>query len=211
MHSAIETWIFDLDNTLYSPATGLVDQINRRMTDFVMRELKLDEAAANAYRHATWQSHGITMNALISDHGVDATQFLAETHDIDYGPLAPSPGLKAAIAALPGRKIVHTNGARDHAVRVLDRLHLRDEIDALWAIEEAGFTPKPRPDATDRLIAAHAIAPGTAAMIEDSSANLAVPKARGMTTVLVSHDRDPTPDDHIDHLTSDLIGFLTPR
>ncbi|MEM7176493.1 MAG: pyrimidine 5'-nucleotidase [Pseudomonadota bacterium] len=211
MHSAIETWIFDLDNTLYSPATGLLDQINRRMTDFVMRELNIDEAAANAYRHTRWQSHGLTMNALISEHGVDAEQFLAETHDIDYGPLAPSPALRAAITALAGRKIVHTNGARDHAARVLARLDLSDVIDAVWAIEEAGFTPKPRPDATDLFIAAHAIAPGTAAMIEDSSANLAVPKARGMTTVLVTHDLDPTPGDHIDHLTSDLIGFLTPR
>ncbi|MBY8975136.1 pyrimidine 5'-nucleotidase [Rhodobacteraceae bacterium NNCM2] len=208
MHAAVETWIFDLDNTLYAPATGLLDQINARIKGFIMRELCLDEAGADAYRHATWLSHGITLNALVADHGVDAAVYLAETHDIDYAILTPAPDLAAAIAALPGRKIVHTNGARGHADRVLDRLRLSTLIDDVWAIEESGFTPKPSPLATDRLIAAAGFDPRTAVMIEDSPANLSVPKARGMTTVLVTHGAEVEEADHVDHRIDDLVAFL---
>ena len=203
----IETWIFDLDNTLYCPSTGLVDQINARMTAFVMRVLALSRDEADAYRSATWKSHGITMNALVEEHGVDPADFLAETHDIDYAPLRPVPGLASAIADLQGRKIVHTNGARGHAERVLDRLGLAREINAVWAIEDTGHIPKPRAEATELLIAGEGIDPVAAVMVEDTPHNLAVPKARGMTTVLVGAEMAEA--DHIDHVTQDLAQLLT--
>ncbi|MEM9735498.1 MAG: pyrimidine 5'-nucleotidase [Pseudomonadota bacterium] len=201
----IDTWIFDLDNTLYPASLGLVGQINARMTGFLMRKLDLDRAAADAYRHRTWVSHGITLRALVEEHGVDAAAFLAETHDIDYGPLVPNPALTRAIAALPGRKLVHTNGARVHAERVLARLGLGSAIEAVWAIEDAGLMPKPMAAAHQSFVEIHGIEPTRAAMLEDSAANLAVPKEMGMATILIG---DGTPPAHVDRIAPGIMDFL---
>ncbi|MEM7240491.1 MAG: pyrimidine 5'-nucleotidase [Pseudomonadota bacterium] len=209
MHDRISTWIFDLDNTLYPPETGLLSQINARMTAFVVRELGVSRSRADDYRHETWKTHGITMNALVADHGVDPHAFLAETHDIDYAPLTACPFQRSAVAGLSGRRIIHTNGARRHAERVLDRLELADLFDGIWAIEDLGFAPKPHRTATDGLISRAGFDPATALMIEDSSANLRAPKARGMTTVLVSGGGLQPAEDHIDYVTADLTAFLS--
>ncbi|MEM8790912.1 MAG: pyrimidine 5'-nucleotidase [Pseudomonadota bacterium] len=207
MRGTIDTWIFDLDNTLYDPGLGLMDQISERMHGFVMRELKMTLREAEIFCDESWRNHGITMRALVQDHGIDPDAFLSETHDIDYSRVTPRPGLREAIAGLDGRKIVHTNGARAHALEVLDRLHLTSEFDAVWAIEDLDYTPKPDAAAHDRVIAAHGIAPARAVMFEDTPHNLKVPKARGMTTILVTNNSPPDAR-HIDHVTPDLAGFL---
>ena len=36
----VETWVFDLDNTLYPPGVRLFDQIEARMTAYVMRDAR---------------------------------------------------------------------------------------------------------------------------------------------------------------------------
>ncbi|MEL6478622.1 MAG: pyrimidine 5'-nucleotidase [Pseudomonadota bacterium] len=204
---AFDTWIFDLDNTLYPARLGLVEQINARMTAWVMRELGLDRAGADAYRARTWRDYGITLRGLIEEHGADAAAFLHETHDIDYAALAPAPRLAEAVARLPGRKIVHTNGARAHAERVLARTGLAPHIDALWAIEEADLVPKPRPEATRRILAGLRIDPARAVMLEDSPANLATAKQAGMATVWVTRE-EAAPAAHIDHTARNPVDFL---
>ena len=40
--SHVNTWVFDLDNTLYPPSARLFDQIEQRMTDWVMTALNVD-------------------------------------------------------------------------------------------------------------------------------------------------------------------------
>ena len=204
----IDTWIFDLDNTLYPARLGLVEQINTRMTRFVMRELRVDREQADRYREQSWRRHGITLHALMADYGTSADRFLAETHDIDYGPLAPAPRLAEAVARLPGRRIVHTNGARIHAERVLDRLGLRDLFDGVWAIEDAGLIAKPAPEATRAIIDAFGFEPGTAIMLEDSLANLASAKASGMQTVWITRE-GTAPPPHVDHVAANPVTFLT--
>ena len=208
MRNSIRTWIFDLDNTLYDPRLGLLDQISARMHGFVMRELAMTHREARIYCEESWRNHGITMRALVQDYGVDPEDFLAETHDIDYDHVDPCFDLKAAIANLEGEKIIHTNGARSHALEVLERLHLANEFDAVWAIEDLDYAPKPQAEAHDRVIEAHDIDPATAVMFEDTAHNLEVPKARGMTTTLVTPGPRPQNALHIDHITYDLKGFL---
>ncbi|MEM1276828.1 MAG: pyrimidine 5'-nucleotidase [Pseudomonadota bacterium] len=208
MRDTITSWIFDLDNTLYDPRLGLLDQISARMHGFVMRELAMTRREAKVYCEESWRNHGITMRALVRDYGIDPADFLAETHDIDYEHVVPCFDLKAAIANLDGQKIIHTNGARSHAMEVLDRLHLTNEFDAVWAIEDVDYAPKPHAEAHDRVISEHEIDPKSAMMFEDTPHNLEVPKARGMTTALVSAGPRPLDALHIDHVTYDLKGFL---
>ena len=203
---AVRVWVFDLDNTLYPPATRLFDQIDRRMTAYVMRELGLPEAAADRLRHDYWQTYGTTLAGLIAHHGIDPDPYLDEVHDIDFSALAPDPALRAGIAALPGRRIVYTNGSSPYARRVIAARGLDGLFDAVYGVEHAGYRPKPQPEAFAAVFAADGLDPARAAMFEDDPRNLRVPHRLGMRTVHVAPD--PEPADHIHHHTTDLAAFL---
>ena len=205
--SHVRTWVFDLDNTLYPPAARLFDQIEARMNAWVMRELRLSRAQADALRAAYWRDHGTTLSGLMLHHGVDPWPYLREVHDISMDALAPDPALTAAIAALPGRRIVYTNGDAEYAARVLAARGLSGAFDAIYGIEHADWRPKPERAAFDRIFAADRLDPATAAMFEDDIRNLAVPHALGMRTVHVGPAPDPQP--HVHHHTADLPAFLS--
>ncbi|MEL6915731.1 MAG: pyrimidine 5'-nucleotidase [Pseudomonadota bacterium] len=202
-----DTWIFDLDNTLYPPEARLFDQIERRMAAFIARELSVTEAAAHDLRARYWAEHGTTLAGLMSDHDVDPQDFLADVHDIDFTSLSPHPGLRDAIAALPGRKIVFTNGDVPYAQNVLAAIGLSESFDALYGIEHAQYVPKPAAEAYASVFGLDGLAPERSVMFEDSQRNLRVPHALGMTTVYVG------PGDaegaHVHHTTADLVGFLS--
>ncbi len=202
----VDAWVFDLDNTLYPPHLRLFDQIEVRMTRYVMDRLGLDRAAADRLRADYWRDHGTTLSGLMREHGLDPRPYLADVHDIDLSILPPDPDLARAIARLPGRRIVYTNGAADYALRVLAARGLGGLFDAIYGIEAAGFRPKPERAAFETIFAADGLTPARAAMFEDDARNLAAPHAMGLCTVHVAPAPEPGP--HIDHHTDDLTGFL---
>ena len=134
--------------------------------------------------------------------------FLADVHDIDAGCVDPDPELGALIAALPGRKIVFTNGGGGHPHRVLARLGIASQFEHLFDLEAAGMVPKPRRGAYERLIAACGIAPRCALLIEDTPRNLEPARGLGFITVLVGSIRPEPMPDYIDHTAPDLKSFL---
>jgi putative hydrolase of the HAD superfamily len=203
----VRTWVFDLDNTLYSPAVRLFDQIDRRMTAYVMRVLGLPQDHADRLRHDYWRTYGTTLAGLMTHHGIDPDPYLVEVHDIDFSVLSPDPALRAGIAALPGRRIVYTNGSAPYARRVIAARGLEGLFDAVYGVEDAGFHPKPRAEAFERVFGIDGLDPACAAMFEDDPRNLAVPHALGMRTVHVAPQ--PEPAEHIQHHTDDLAAFLT--
>jgi putative hydrolase of the HAD superfamily len=202
----VRTWIFDLDNTLYPPEARLFDQIEVRMTDWVMSELGLARAEADALRRHYWQRYGTTLAGLMEEHGVDPAPYLHEVHEIDLGALIPDPGLASAINALPGRRIVYTNGSAPYAMRVLARREIGHLFDAVYGVEHAGYRPKPERRAFEAILAADGSDATEAAIFEDDPRNLEEPAALGMRTVLVG----PEPGDHlhVHHHTTDLARFL---
>ncbi|MCR9125046.1 MAG: pyrimidine 5'-nucleotidase [Rhodobacteraceae bacterium] len=204
--SHVTQWVFDLDNTLYPPSARLFDQIEVRMTDFVMTALRVDRPEADRLRRHYWLTHGTTLAGLMREHAVDPGPYLTEVHDISLDHLERDHMLAARIAALPGRKIVYTNGCGPYAERVLKARGLDRVIDAIYGVEHAGFLPKPERAAFERVFAADGIAPARAAMFEDDARNLAAPHAMGMRTVHVAGT--PLAADHIHHHTDDLTGFL---
>ncbi len=206
--SHVETWVFDLDNTLYPPEMALFEQINARMTAYVMTELGVGAAEADRLRHDYYHAHGTTLAGLMADHGVDPEPFLDDVHRIDFSVLHPDPDLIAAIAALPGRRIIYTNGTAPYARAVIEHRGLSDLFDAVYGVEHAGFRPKPERAAFDAVFAQDGFEPARAAMFEDEPRNLAVPFAMGMRTVHVA--KTPVVADHIQYHTSDLAHFLQP-
>ncbi|MCU0800980.1 MAG: pyrimidine 5'-nucleotidase [Rhodobacteraceae bacterium] len=202
----VRTWVFDLDNTLYPPAARLFDQIEVRMTDWVMQALSVDRAEADRLRLHYWQTHGTTLAGLMAEHGVDPHPYLVDVHDISFDVLQPDPALAAAIAALPGRRIVYTNGSAPYARKVLAARGLTAVFDAVYGVEHADFHPKPAPLAYQTVFGRDGLDPATAAMFEDDPRNLAAPHAMGLRTVLVGPDAHDAA--HIQHHTTDLTAFL---
>ncbi len=204
--SHITTWVFDLDNTLYPPEARLFDQIRVRMTAWVMEALGVDKSEADRLRVHYWETHGTTLAGLMREHDVDPEPYLVDVHNISMDSLTPAPQLAAHINALPGRKIVYTNGCAPYAERVLEARGLAGQFDAIYGVEHAGFLPKPEKGAFDAVFTRDKLAPHTAAMFEDDPRNLAVPHDMGMRTVHVAPTRAHAP--HVQFHTDDLTLFL---
>lgn len=202
----VTTWVFDLDNTLYPPRYRLFDQIEVRMTEWVMAALKVSREEANHLRQHYWDSYGTTLAGLMREHDIDPLPYLAAVHDIDFSLLPPDPELAAHIADLPGRRIVYTNASEPYAVKVLEARGLSGLFDAIYGVEHAGFHPKPDRAAFEMVFGLDRLDPTQAAMFEDDARNLKVPHEMGMRTVHVAPEA--APQDHIHHHTDDLTAFL---
>lgn len=206
LFSHVSHWVFDLDNTLYPPKVRLFDQIEIRMTNWVMQELDVDRAEADRLRKKYWREHGTTLAGLMREHNVDPDPYLHDVHDISFDALEPDPDLASHITNLPGRKIVYTNGSAPYAEQVLAARGLSGLFDAIYGVEHADFHPKPDRAAFDTVFTRDGVQPHLAAMFEDDPRNLAVPHELGMKTVHVAPT--PEPADHIHHHTDDLTAFL---
>ncbi len=218
----VESWVFDLDNTLYSAECQLFAQIDVRMTAFIRERLPLDHDAARKLQKDYYVKYGTTMSGLMHEHDICPDEFLEFVHDIDLAPITENPALGAALEALPGRKFIYTNGSVKHAENVAGALGVLHHFDEVFDIKAAGYAPKPKREPYEKFLSSHNIDPHRAVMFEDLMQNLEAPHALGMTTVLVSsdaawladepHDKRPARHGetapHIHHVTDDLTAFL---
>jgi putative hydrolase of the HAD superfamily len=203
--SHVETWVFDLDNTLYPHHLNLWQQVDVRIRDYIAGFLKITHEEAFALQKDYYKRYGTSMRGLMTEHGMNPDDFLDFVHQIDHSPLEPNAALGTAIERLPGRKLILTNGTRRHADAVLARLELDAHFEDVFDIIAAELEPKPSPGTYDRFLKAHGVDAGKAAL--------------GMTTVLVvpEHTREVFREGwelegrdapHVDHVTDDLAGFL---
>jgi len=193
--------------------------VDARIRDFVAAHLRVSKDQAFRIQKDYYRRYGTTMRGMMTEHGVRADDFLAYVHEIDHSPLEPNPTMGAAIAQLPGRKLILTNSSCDHAGNVLDRLGIATQFEAVFDIIAAELEPKPAPQTYRRFLDIYGVDPAKAAMFEDLARNLVVPHDLGMTTVLVVPDgtKDVVREDwelegrdaaYVDHVTDNLTGFL---
>lgn len=207
----VRNWIFDLDNTLYPHAANLFVQVDRRITSYVARTLRVARDAAYAEQKRWFHGHGTTLAGLMAEHGVDPHEYLADVHDIEMDALEQNAPLAAAIARLPGRKIVFTNADAAYATRILDRLGLGDSFAAIHDVHASGYHPKPRPEAYRSLCDAYDLDPAESLFADDIARNLAPAKAIGMTTLWVDNGSEQPPAGEsacIDYTTRDVTQWL---
>ena len=215
----VETWIFDLDNTLYPRHINLFDQVDARIKEYVARVLNVPHDEANDIQKQYYRDYGTTMRGLMIEHGLEPDEFLEFVHDVDHSRLDPDPRLGEAISRLPGKRFIFTNGSRKHAEAVSTRLGITHHFDDIFDIIWAEHLPKPHPDTYAKLIAETGIDPARAAMFEDLSRNLEVPDRLGMRTVLLVPDgtrevfheeweADGRDARHVHHVTENLAEFV---
>ncbi|HEX7871453.1 MAG TPA: pyrimidine 5'-nucleotidase [Sphingobium sp.] len=213
----VESWIFDLDNTLYPPECDLFALMDVRMTAYVARVSGLGLEEARVLQKGWFRDHGTTLCGLMAHHDVDPVDFLAEVHDIALDRLTPDAVLKAAIGRLPGRRLIYTNGDADYARRVLARLDLTELFECVHDIHACAYVPKPRPEGYDALCTAYHVDPTCAAFFEDMARNLRPAKALGMSTIWLNNGSEwgretggeGSQADFIDYETPALAPFLT--
>ena len=216
----VDTWVFDLDNTLYPAGSDLWPKIDARITVFLAHMLGLDGLSSRALQKYYYHRYGTTLRGLMAEHDISSDDFLAFVHDIDRSSLLPNHTLAGAITSLPGRKLILTNGSREHALRTAEKLGIDHMFEGIFDIVAANLVPKPAAETYQRFFDRHDVDPARSAMFEDIAHNLAVPHARGMATVLVI----PKPDAvfnrepwemvgasaaHVEFVTNDLEAFLT--
>jgi putative hydrolase of the HAD superfamily len=218
--NATRIWVFDLDNTLYPAACNLFAEVDHKMGAYVAQFLDVPYGYARYLQKSYYRQFGTTLAGLMQVHRMEPGPFLDFVHDIDVSKVAPNPALGAAIRALPGRKLIFTNGTVKHAENVAGRLGILNEFEAIYDIVASDYVPKPHRAPYDKFLANHGVTPAQSAMFEDMPHNLEVPHDLGMTTVLV-HSADEydspvqsrirswqQPPAHIHHMTNDLTTFL---
>ncbi len=201
----IEHWVFDLDDTLYSPEISLFDEIKVLMTRYVQTALNITEAEANTLRKHYWEKYGTTLAGLMAEHDLAPDPFLKYVHEISLDALTPDVELNNIISALDGRAIVYTNGSEHHARRVTTARGLHDCFSGFYGVEHANYVPKPQKAAFEAIFELANITPKNGIIFEDDPRNLVEPHLMGMQTVLVGPRVEAS---YIDHQTTDLTGFL---
>jgi putative hydrolase of the HAD superfamily len=215
----VDTFVFDLDNTLYPHHLNLWHQVDERIRDYIANFLGVTHEDAWRKQKDFYRRYGTTMRGMMTEHGMEPDDFLDYVHQIDHSPLTPNPTLGAALEKLPGRKLILTNGTRAHADAVMSRLAIAHHFEDVFDIVAGELDPKPFPQTYDRFLRRHGVDPLRAAMFEDLARNLEVPHRLGMTTVLVVPERtrevfregwelEGRDAAHVDHVTDDLSGFL---
>jgi len=200
--------VIDLDNTLYAADNGVFARMDKRMTAFVAKELGVDDQEADRLRVKYWKEYGTTLRGMMLHHGMEAEAFLHDVHDIDaHEILKPDIELGAALARLPGHKVIHTNGILEHAERILDALGIAHHFEAIYDIRFNNYIPKPCKETLAMLIKAEGFRPDRTLVVDDMADNLQVAKDLGCKTVWITRETDGHWDYHIPkfHQLPDLL------
>tara|TARA_B100001559_G_C16407988_1_gene578963 strand:- start:411 stop:1085 length:675 start_codon:yes stop_codon:yes gene_type:complete len=210
----INTWIFDLDNTLYSADSGIFQQVHNLMGEFISKNLNMDLPEAKKLQSKYYKQHGTTLRGMMDNHSIDPDHFLDEVHKLDYSIVGPNKMLNEQLHKLEGRKIIYTNANKKHALDVLIRINLENFFDEIFDIKMANYIPKPEIKPYEQIIDLFNIEPDTSAMFDDIAKNLVPAKKVNFTSVWIDAGYENFSDDikaskeYLDFQTRDLSLFL---
>ena len=214
LNDKIDTWIFDLDNTLYSADSGIFQQVHDLMGKFVSKHLNVKIKKAKEIQRKYYKQHGTTLRGMMDNHGVDPEYFLKEVHKLDYSIVDSNKKLNEELKKLKGRKIIYTNANLQHTLAVLDRIELSDFFDYIFDIKMANYIPKPDLQPYEQIIKDCNLNPSTSAMFDDIAKNLVPAKKVGFTSIWIDVGYENFSDDikaskeYLDFKTKDLSVFL---
>ena len=214
LQSRINTWIFDLDNTLYSADSGIFQQVHDLMGKYVSSYLNISIDEAKKIQRSYYKEHGTTLRGMMDNHGVNPDHFLAEVHKLDYSIVGPNHQLNEELKKLSGRKIIYTNANMQHTLSVLDRLELSNFFDEIFDIKMANYVPKPEIKPYEEIIKKYNLDPNSSAMFDDIAKNLVPAKNVGFTSIWIDAGYENFSDDiksskeFLDFTTTNLHLFI---
>ena len=214
LNNRIDTWIFDLDNTLYSADSGIFQQVHELMGKFVSNHLNIGINEAKKIQKKYYKEHGTTLKGLMDNHGVEPDYFLAEVHKLDYSIVNSNKNLNNELNKLNGKKIIYTNANMQHTLDVLERIELSNFFDEIFDIKMANYIPKPEITPYEEIIKKYDLNPNSSAMFDDIAKNLVPAKKVGFTSIWIDAGYENFSDDikaskkYLDHETTNITKFL---
>ena len=208
----IKYWLFDLDNTLYSGDTKVFDQVDKKMSKFISEKLKVSEEEAKKIQKNYFHEYNTTLNGMIKNHDIDATEFLEFVHDVNLDFLKKDEFLGNQINKLNGKKIIFTNGSKAHAANVTGKIGIDKLFDGVFDIVDSDFYPKPSMEPYKKIIENYNIEPEYCIFFEDIARNLKPAHELGMKTVWIKN-KEPWAAEYsdaefINYKTDNLANFL---
>ena len=209
---SIKYWLFDLDNTLYSGKTKVFEQVDKRMSKYISEKLNVRIEEAKEIQKSYFYQYNTTLNGMIKNHNINANEFLDYVHDINVDFLKKDVQLSRELEKLNGKKIIFTNGSRNHAINITKRIGVEQYFDDIFDITDAGFIPKPSIEPYKKLVEKHKIDPKLSVFIEDIARNLKPAYEMGMKTVWIENDepwaKKYSDSEFINYKTNNLAEFL---
>ncbi|MDR3168113.1 MAG: HAD-IA family hydrolase [Treponema sp.] len=165
----IKQLLFDLDNTLYSAQYGLEKNVSRRIIAYLAQYLGLPPEEAAQRRRERVPCYGTTLEWLLAEEGfTEIDAYFAAIHPEDEADtLGPDPALRDFLESLPLPKAIFTNSPMEHAVRILDKLQIRDLFPRIFDIRGNDFLGKPRAEAFYRVLDALGTGPENTLFVDD--------------------------------------------
>ena len=209
----VETWIFDLDNTLYPVTKRLLAHIDEHMGSFVAKYLNISREEAHQVQKSYFKKYGLTLRGLMLNDGLDPARYFEEMGPMDLNEVEPNPELGEYITGLKGRKIIYTNASARHTELVLNQMKFKkNTFEAIFDIQAANYVPKPAIESYSLLCKTYSIDPTRAAMIDDIARNLEPAAQLGMMTVWkktnAEWSKNIEAEIYIDHVVDDLKDWL---
>jgi len=208
----IKYWIFDLDNTLYNGQTKVFSKVDKKMSTYISKKLKISLINAKEIQKKYFYENGTTLSGLMKYNNIDPYEFLEFVHQIDISWLPKDKLLREELKKIKEKKFIFTNGSHSHVKNVTEQLGISDLFDGAFAITDADFIPKPSIEPYKKIIKKFNLDPKKSILIEDIAHNLENAKHLGMKTVwlenneaFASKDKDKP---YIDYKIKNLPSFL---
>jgi putative hydrolase of the HAD superfamily len=202
----ITTVLFDLDNTLYPASSGMMQSVDRRITEYVQQLLHLSPEEAWELRHRYFTEYGTTLHGLQRNHNVDADHYLAYVHDLAFDALLSSDAeLDHLLSLVRAEKVVFTNSPGDYAQRVLRILGIERHFSDMFDIRRMGLVPKPHPSTYQLVLRSLGVSGSEMVFVEDTPKNLVPARALGMTTILLAEHPEAVEPDVADYVVPDVL------
>jgi putative hydrolase of the HAD superfamily len=191
------TMIFDVDDTLYPPSTGIWEAIGVRIEQYMVEKVSIPIESASAERKRLFDTHGTTMRGLVAEYGIDDLDYLEYVHDIPINKyLSENVTLREILSQYPQRRIIFTNANNGHTSRVINALGIQDLFDQIVDIRSIKPWCKPQPEAFHKAFEIACIKdPESCVMIDDSLNNLLTAHELGMYTIRVGIELNIPPVD----------------
>jgi putative hydrolase of the HAD superfamily len=209
----MQTFFFDLDNTLYPHTARVTEALEEKMNAYVAEIAQLDTLDAAKMRQGYFERYGTTLRGLQLHHAVDTEAYLARVHDIQIEALVTRNQLLCDLMQpILNQSTVFTNSPREHAIRVLTALGFQDQQWSIVDIRATDFQPKPQLAAYEAALRAAHAEPASSVLFEDTLVNLKTAKAIGMQTVYIHPDPTSiTVPSYVDYVYADIVDAVRLR
>lgn len=185
---------------MYPTTTGIGERVKKNIELFLVEKCGFSESKASTLRVELFKTYGSTLAGLRAlGYDITAEDYHSFVHGrLPYHLIRPDIHLRNLLCTINQRKIIFTNSDRIHALRVLDRLGIKDCFDQIICFEtmNPNLPNSTRPDEFPILlkpslhafkIALHAanVDPSRTLFLDDSASNITAGKQMGLHTVLV--------------------------